>query len=83
MRVPWVSMRDRTVHFVLEHEGREVCARVSWEALQDQCGHEWLDQTSLVTAFNAMQGPIRHAALHKLERGEEPLVGSRDLIGTV
>jgi hypothetical protein len=75
----WVSMRDQTVRFVLEHDGHEARARVSWEALQESCGHDWVDQTSLLTAFMAMESRIRQAALQKLAHGEEPFVGSRDL----
>ena len=77
----WVSMRDQTVRFVLEHDGHEARARVSWEALHDSCGHEWVDQTSLLIAFTAMEGKIRQAALHKLAQGQEPYIGSRDLSG--
>lgn len=75
----WVSMHDQTVRFVLEHEGHEARARVSWEALEDSCGRKWVDQTSLLNAFTAMEERIRQAALQKLARGEDPLVGSRDL----
>lgn len=75
----WVNTRDQTVNFVLEHEGKEARARVSWEALQDTCGHDWLDQTSLLNAFRELEGRVRQAALDKLGRGEDPLVGSRDL----
>lgn len=77
----WVNMRDQTVHFALEHEGRETRARVSWEALHDRCGHDWVDQTSLLHAFREMEERVRRAALDKLERGEDPLVGSKDLTG--
>jgi hypothetical protein len=75
----WVDAKDQTVHFPLEHHGRKVRGKASWEALEEGCGREPLDDAILVNAFRAMEGVIRRAAVAKLERGGEPLVRSPDL----
>jgi hypothetical protein len=75
----WVNTEDQTVHFPLEHQGKTIRGRVSWEALEEECDSERLDQATLVNAFRAMESRIRKAALAKLESGREPLVRSPDL----
>lgn len=75
----WVNTHDHTVHFPLDHDGTKARGRVAWEALQDPSGPDRLDQTMLLNAFIAQEGRIRSAALKKLEQGEDPLVGSKDL----
>lgn len=75
----WVDTQDQTVHFPLEHEGKRLRGRVSWEALEEVCDSERLDEPTLVNAFRTMERRIRKAALAKLERGKEPLVRSPDL----
>jgi hypothetical protein len=77
----WVDTQDQTVHFPLEHHGKTIRGKVSWEALEEGCGSERLDDATLVNAFRAMEGVIRRAAVAKLERGGEPLVRSPDLYG--
>ena len=75
----WVNAQDQTVQFPLEYEGKTLRGRVSWEALEEGCGNERLDDCTLVNAFRTMEGKIRRAAMAKLENGKEPLVRSADL----